>query len=61
VSDIKPREIAALAPIMALCLLLGVYPQPVLDSMKSDVGVVAKILKDRQNVAAQSQLAQRDD
>ncbi|MBM3993562.1 MAG: NADH-quinone oxidoreductase subunit M [Planctomycetes bacterium] len=47
VEDITPREIAALAPIMAVCLLLGVYPQPILDSVKPDVDVVANILKDR--------------
>ena len=45
-SDITPREIATLAPIMALCLLLGVYPQPVLNSVKPDIDVVANILKD---------------
>ncbi|MBI1831735.1 MAG: NADH-quinone oxidoreductase subunit M, partial [Planctomycetes bacterium] len=47
VEDITPREIAALAPIMAVCLLLGVYPQPILDSVKPDIDVVANILKDR--------------
>jgi len=46
-TDITPREIATLAPIMALCLLLGVYPQPILDSMKPDVDVVANILQGR--------------
>ncbi|MSQ97072.1 MAG: NADH-quinone oxidoreductase subunit M [Gemmataceae bacterium] len=51
VEDISVREIAALAPIMALCLLLGVYPQPVLNSVKSDVDVVANILDRRQNLA----------
>ncbi len=49
VQDISPREIATLAPIMALCLLLGVYPQPVLDSMKPDIDVVANILRERQD------------
>jgi NADH-quinone oxidoreductase subunit M len=49
VPDIKPREVWALAPIMALCLLLGVYPQPVLDSVKPDIDVVANILKNRKD------------
>src|SRR5260370_1219195 len=49
VKDLTPREIATLAPIMALCLLLGVYPQPILDSVKPDIDVVAKILKDRRD------------
>ena len=47
VQDISPREIATLAPIMALCLLLGVYPQPILDSVKPDIDVVANILEGR--------------
>ena len=52
IHDISPREIATLAPIMALCLLLGVYPQPILDSVKPDIDVVAKILQDRKVVLA---------
>jgi NADH-quinone oxidoreductase subunit M len=52
--DITPREIATLAPIMALCLLLGVYPQPILDSVKPDIDVVANILKDRKDKSAAS-------
>ncbi len=54
VQDITPREIATLAPIMALCLLLGVYPQPILDSVKPDIDVVANILKDRKAIMAAS-------
>ncbi len=46
VQDLNPREAATLAPIMALCLLLGVYPQFVLDSITPDVRVVT-ILYDR--------------
>ena len=47
ITDITPREIAAIGPIMALCLLLGVFPQPVLDSVKPDIDVVANILQNR--------------
>jgi NADH-quinone oxidoreductase subunit M len=50
ISDITPREIATLAPIMALCLLLGVYPQPILNSVQPDIDVVADILKDRKKL-----------
>src|SRR6266853_6917441 len=39
VEDLNGREIAALAPILTLCLLLGVFPQPVIDSIKPDVQV----------------------
>jgi NADH-quinone oxidoreductase subunit M len=54
VEDITPREIATLAPIMALCLLLGVYPQPILDSVQPDIDVVARVLKDRQEKLAKA-------
>ena len=52
VADISSREIATLAPIMALCLLLGVYPQPILNSVKPDIDVVANILQGRQDKMA---------
>ncbi len=54
VADIRGREIVALAPIMALCLLLGIYPQPVLESVKPDIDVVANILKYRQKKMAET-------
>jgi NADH-quinone oxidoreductase subunit M len=47
VRDLDAREIMTLAPILGLCLLLGVYPQPVIDSAKPDLDVVAKILRER--------------
>jgi NADH-quinone oxidoreductase subunit M len=43
VPDITAREWAALGPIMILCLVLGVYPQPVLDTSERDLRVVAEI------------------
>src|SRR5256885_14107620 len=45
IGDLDGREIATLAPIMALCLFLGLYPQPMIDVSKQDIGVVADILK----------------
>jgi NADH-quinone oxidoreductase subunit M len=47
VGDLNGREWLALGPIMALCLVLGVYPQPVIDTARPDVEVVAKILSQR--------------
>jgi NADH-quinone oxidoreductase subunit M len=47
VEDLNGREIATLAPILVLCLVLGVYPQPVIDAMQPDVQVVANILQQR--------------
>ncbi|MDZ4658464.1 MAG: NADH-quinone oxidoreductase subunit M [Bythopirellula sp.] len=47
VPDLNGREIAALAPIMALCLLIGVFPQPFLDVMKPEVDALATIYADK--------------
>jgi NADH-quinone oxidoreductase subunit M len=42
VGDLNGREWAALLPIAALCLLIGVYPKPVFDVARPDIGVVAR-------------------
>jgi NADH-quinone oxidoreductase subunit M len=39
--DLVPREILSLAPIAVLCVVLGVYPQPVLRSADPDLSIVA--------------------
>jgi len=41
--DLNGRELAALLPIAALCLWIGVYPKPVLDVIRPDVQAVARI------------------
>lgn len=43
VSDLDGRELATIVPVVALCVLLGVWPQPVLDATRADVGVVVRI------------------
>jgi NADH-quinone oxidoreductase subunit M len=58
VHDLNGREVATLAPILALCLLLGVYPQPVIESMKPDVQVVANILENARPTVAPQPIAQ---
>ncbi len=41
ISDINVRELLAVVPLMALCLWIGVYPKPVLETIENDVrGVV---------------------
>ena len=55
VGDLDVREICALAPIMILCVVLGVYPHPVLQSAKPDLDVVAGILKAAQDRSAAEQ------
>ncbi len=36
-ADVSRREFFALGSLAALCLLLGLFPQPLLDTMKQDV------------------------
>jgi NADH-quinone oxidoreductase subunit M len=43
VADLDGRELATIVPVMALCVLLGVWPQPVIDATRADIGVVARI------------------
>jgi NADH-quinone oxidoreductase subunit M len=57
VEDLNGREIAALAPILTLCLLLGVFPQTVIDSINPDVQVVVNILQKAQETQAARGLA----
>jgi NADH-quinone oxidoreductase subunit M len=39
--DLNAREILALAPIAVLCLVIGVFPQPLLRAMQPEVSAVA--------------------
>jgi NADH-quinone oxidoreductase subunit M len=43
VPDVRVREFAMLAPIAALCLWIGVHPQPLLDVIRSDVERVVAV------------------
>jgi NADH-quinone oxidoreductase subunit M len=43
VPDLNLREVFALAPIAAACLVIGVYPQPLLRSMEPEVKAIASI------------------
>jgi NADH-quinone oxidoreductase subunit M len=43
IGDLKLRELAALAPIVVLCVALGVYPQPFFQASAPDLKVVADI------------------
>jgi NADH-quinone oxidoreductase subunit M len=46
ITDLNRRELFALVPIAVLCLFIGVQPQPLIDSMRPDVGVIADIAKE---------------
>jgi NADH-quinone oxidoreductase subunit M len=54
VSDLNLREGLCLAPIVALCILLGVHPQPILQVAKQDIEVIAKIAGDAQDRAGRA-------
>jgi NADH-quinone oxidoreductase subunit M len=41
IADLNLRELAALVPIAALCVMLGVYPQPVLTTSEKEIRLVA--------------------
>lgn len=45
IADINVRELAAVAPLMVLCLAIGVYPKPILDSIEVDVRGIAQIYR----------------
>jgi NADH-quinone oxidoreductase subunit M len=57
VRDLNLRELAALVPIAVACLLIGVYPQPLLQSVAQDIGVVAGITQNARTRAAEAQQA----
>ncbi len=40
-----------LAPILGLCLFLGIYPQPVIATAERDLGIIAGIVEKRSEVA----------
>ncbi len=42
VRDINLREFLALAPLAALCLAIGVYPKPLIDTIRPDVDAVVR-------------------
>lgn len=53
VRDMNPREIAAIAPICALCLWIGVMPQPLLNTIRPDVEAIVALYEDHEIQVAQ--------
>lgn len=43
IQDISPRELCALAPLVVLCLWIGVTPQPTIDLMRPDIEAIAAL------------------
>jgi NADH-quinone oxidoreductase subunit M len=46
VTDLNAREVIALAPLLGLCLFLGLFPQGLLNVIKPDVEAVANLYGD---------------
>ena len=40
IADLSAREIAVMAPLVALMLLMGLYPRPLLSRMEPSVGAL---------------------
>jgi len=53
--DISLRELAALVPLAAACLWIGVKPQPLIDVIRPDIEAVAKLYDGRSPVAFEAQ------
>lgn len=46
VTDLNAREVATLLPLLSLCVILGLFPQPLIDLIRSDVDQVAGLYGD---------------
>ena len=53
--DISLRELAALVPLAAACLWIGVKPQPLIDVIRPDIEAVAKLYEGRSPVEFEAQ------
>jgi NADH-quinone oxidoreductase subunit M len=56
IHDMNGREILAIGPICALCLWIGIMPQPLLNTIRPDVEAVVALYSDEQ-MAERSKLA----
>jgi NADH-quinone oxidoreductase subunit M len=61
VSDMNLREALAVLPLAALCLWIGVKPQPLLDTIKPDVDRVAALYANESSDWAARPPVTRDD
>jgi NADH-quinone oxidoreductase subunit M len=57
IPDLSGRELAALLPIAVACLALGLYPKPFLDTVRTDVRMVAKATDEARHREAKRQQA----
>lgn len=52
VADLNSREWLLLAPILILCILLGLYPQPVIRTAQPDLDLVTRFVEDARDRSA---------
>lgn len=52
ITDLNIREVATIAPLAALCLWIGLFPQPLLDLIGPDVSALAEQYTVRQTAAS---------
>ena len=57
IADLNAREVLTLAPLLAACLWLGLFPQPVLDLIRPDVESVTKLYGDIRAIKGQKVVA----
>ena len=56
ITDMKPREMAIMVPLAILCVVIGLYPQPIIKTAKPDVDILATITqKARERKAKKAQ------
>ena len=60
VTDLNVREVITLAPLLTLCLVLGLFPQPLINLIRPDVKAVVAVLDEVRDIAPQppAQVAQ---
>jgi NADH-quinone oxidoreductase subunit M len=54
VTDMNAREFIALAPIALACILIGVYPQPLLRTSERDLAVITQIVDEAKGRASRT-------
>lgn len=61
IHDLNLREWVTVAPIMVLCVVIGVYPQPMIESAQPDLKIVAEIAQRARERAPQTAVAQQQE
>ncbi len=60
VPDLRRAEGWAVVPLMALCLVIGVYPKPLIDVVKPDLEAIARLYDGHRPAQHETAVAQRE-